>query len=59
MSDLIQNSDELLRQLTSMDVDQALYTLRINQKSTISSDNQISTVVTNQGKCHFYRIFNH
>ncbi len=37
-----EDSEELCRQLTSIDVDQALYTLKIHEKQTISSDNELS-----------------
>jgi hypothetical protein len=36
------SSEELCRQLTSIDVDQALYTLKIYEKRTTSSDNELS-----------------
>jgi len=53
----IESSEEfdiLCRELTSTDVDQALYTLKVNQKpsrkSTISSDNESLTVLHKEGK---------
>jgi len=45
--------DNVCRELTSMDVDQALYTLKMNQKRTISSDNETSIVSPEQGKSFF------
>ncbi len=48
--DFIEDSEELYRELTSIDVDQALYTLK---EQTISSDNETSAVLPKKGKSFY------